>query len=141
MIDGGAGGDNTLNLQQGASASGMIAVNTYINFNHLNVQSGNWTINGVSTAQDATLSGAVAIFNNSASLGTGTTSSYGGSLQAGAAGLDISNNVMLYTGGLALQGTTGLKISGVISGDGALVKHDGGTNLNGDSLVAATRSH
>ncbi|KGR96197.1 autotransporter domain-containing protein [Burkholderia sp. ABCPW 111] len=129
IVDGGAGGNNTLLLQQaaGGPASGTIAVNNYINFNHLDVTSGAWTINGASSAQDATLSGGVAIIGNNASLGTGTITGNGGALQAGAAGLDVSNNVTLGAGGLTVQGATGLTLSGAISGGGALTKNGGGT--------------
>lgn len=154
VIDGGAGGDNTLKLQQGAELNGTIAINNYINFNHLKVESGNWTINGASTAQDAILmSNAAAIINSNGSLGIGTISSYGGRIQAGVAGLNISNNVTLYTSGLAVQGATDLKISGTISGDGVLVKNDGGTltlsgtntytggtSLNGGGLVVGSNT-
>ncbi|MBB6488514.1 autotransporter domain-containing protein [Rhizobium lusitanum] len=150
IVDGGAGGNNMLKLQQGVSANGTIAVNNYINFNHLNVQAGNWTINGASTAQDATLSGGVAIINDNASLGTGTITATGGALQAGTAGLDVSNNVALGAGGLTVQGATGLTLSGTVSGGGALTKNDGGTltlsgastytggtNLNGGGLIVS----
>ncbi|MFS8049625.1 autotransporter domain-containing protein [Rhizobium sp. BR 314] len=127
IVDGGAGGNNTLKLQQGTIANGTIAVNNYINFNHLNVQAGYWTINGASTAQDATLSGGVAIINDNASLGTGTITATGGALQAGTAGLDVSNNLALGAGGLTVQGATGVTLSGTVSGGGALTKNDGGT--------------
>ncbi|AOJ06751.1 autotransporter outer membrane beta-barrel domain-containing protein [Burkholderia mayonis] len=129
IVDGGAGGNNTLVLQQaaGGPATGAIAVNNYINFNHLDVTSGAWTISGASTAQDATLAGGVAIIGNNASLGTGTITGNGGALQAGTTGLDVSNNVTLGAGGLTVQGATGLTLSGVISGSGALTKNDSGT--------------
>ncbi|MDR5667809.1 hypothetical protein KPA97_65455, partial [Burkholderia cenocepacia] len=83
--------------------------------------------NGASTAQDATLTGGVAIINDNASLGTGTVTGNGGALQAGTAGLDVSNNVSLGAGGLTVQGATGLTLSGTVSGGGALTKNDGGT--------------
>ncbi len=75
-----AGGNNALMLQQaaGGPATGAIAVNNYINFNHLDVTSGAWTTSGASTAQDATLSGGVALIGNNASLGTGTITGNGG---------------------------------------------------------------
>ncbi|KWF08630.1 autotransporter domain-containing protein [Burkholderia ubonensis] len=153
IVDGGAGGNNTLVLQQGTSANGTIAVNNYINFNHLNVNTGNWTINGASTAQDATLGGGVAIINDNASLGTGTITATGGALQAGTAGLNVANNVTLTGGGLTVQGSTGLTLSGTVSGGGALTKNDGGTltltgannftggtNLNGGGLVVGNNT-
>ncbi len=62
----------------GGPATGAIAVNNYINFNHLDVTSGAWTTSGASTAQDATLSGGVALIGNNASLGTGTITGNGG---------------------------------------------------------------
>ncbi|PCE32533.1 autotransporter domain-containing protein [Burkholderia ubonensis] len=153
IVDGGAGGNNTLVLQQGTPANGTIAVNNYINFNHLNLTSGNWTINGASTAQDATLAGGVAIINNNASLGTGNITASGGALQAGTAGLNVANTVTLTGGGLTVQGATGLTLSGTVSGGGALTKNDGGTltlsgannftggtNLNGGGLVVGNNA-
>lgn len=59
-VDGGAGGNNTLTLQQAGSSAGTIDVSRYINFNLLNAQSGSWLISGASSASSASI-GASAI--------------------------------------------------------------------------------
>jgi len=123
VVDGGAGGNNTLSLQQGSGATGSIDNSSYINFNHLDVQSGNWTLSGASGATDATLgNGATAVIDNDASLGTGTINSSGGTIQAAVSGLTLSNDIDLAGSGLTVGGTTGLELSGTLSGGGALTK-------------------
>lgn len=151
-VDGGSGGNNTLHLAQatGGPAAGQVTMSNYINFNHLSLESGTWTLNGPSGALDATLaSTATAIVDNATSLGTGTITATGGALEAAAAGLNIANTISLGTGGLIAQGSNAFTLSGVLSGTGALTKtgtaaltltgantYSGGTNLNGGSLVA-----
>ncbi|WP_246792538.1 beta strand repeat-containing protein, partial [Burkholderia perseverans] len=130
IVDGGAGGDNTLSLQQGSGATGSIDNSSYINFNHLDVQSGTWTLSGASGATDATLgNGATAVIDNGASLGTGTINSNGGAIQASTSGLALSNDVSLTGNGLTVGGTTNLGLSGTISGGGALTQAGTGTLL------------
>ncbi|HWX01124.1 autotransporter-associated beta strand repeat-containing protein, partial [Collimonas sp.] len=159
-IDGGAGGNNTLLLQNaatgtgsGTGGSGTITSGTYINFQHLGMNSGSWTLSGAQTFQDATLNGGLAIFDNAASFGTGAISANGGAIQASAAGLNVANNIGLQGAGLTVQGANGLTLSGTINGTGGLTKNDagiltlngantysGGTNLNGGGLVLGNAS-
>lgn len=148
-VDGGAGGNNTLTLQQGFAATGSIDNGSYINFNHLDVQSGTWNLSGASSAWDATVgNGATAIINNSQSLGTGTITSNGGSIQSDLSGLTLSNDITVTGYGLNVSGVAGLEFSGSISGAGPLTKsgtgtltlsganlYTGGTNLNDGTLV------
>jgi outer membrane autotransporter protein len=148
-VDGGAGGNNTLTLQQGFAVTGTIDNGSYVNFSHLDVESGTWNLNGASSAWDAIVgNGATAIINNSQSLGTGTVVVNGGSIQSDVSGLTLSNNITATGSGLAISGGTGLELSGSISGAGTLTKsgtgtltltganlYTGGTNLNGGTLV------
>jgi outer membrane autotransporter protein len=155
VVDGGASGDNTLHLEQagGGPAAGSIAVGNYINFNHLSIDSGSWTLTGASTALDAILgSGATATINDADGLGTGNITSTGGAISA-AAILDLGNTVSLGTGGLTVTGSNALTMSGLVQGSGALTKsgagaltlaganlYTGGTNLNGGTLVVGNAS-
>ncbi|SAI05168.1 autotransporter [Bordetella ansorpii] len=130
FVDGGAGGDNTLSLQQGSEATGSIDNSRYINFNHLDVQSGFWTLSGASGATDATLgNGTTAVIDNAASLGTGSIVSNGGAIQASVSGLTLSNAISLTGSGLTVGGTANLGLSGTLSGSGALTQAGTGTLL------------
>ncbi|CAD6562021.1 hypothetical protein LMG27952_07658 [Paraburkholderia hiiakae] len=127
-VDGGAGGDNTLHLEQGNASSGAINLAYYLNFNHLDIAGGAWTLSGASTVADATIEGgATAIVNNSASLGTGTITANNGAIQSAASGLTVSNNIAIAAGGLGVTGNLDLALSGTISGSGSLTKSGGGT--------------
>uniref|UniRef100_UPI00163F5E2C beta strand repeat-containing protein n=1 Tax=Burkholderia gladioli TaxID=28095 RepID=UPI00163F5E2C len=148
-VDGGAGGNNTLTLQQGTSATGTINNGNYVNFNHLDVQSGTWTLSGASGAADATLgNGATAVVNNAASLGTGTINANGGAIQSATPGLTLSNNIGTSGAGLGVSGSASLNLSGTISGAGPVTQsgsgtltlsgnntYTGGTNLNAGTIV------
>jgi fibronectin-binding autotransporter adhesin len=142
-VDGGAGGNNTLSLQQGTALTGAISNANYLNFNHLDVQSGTWALNGASGVADATLgAGATAVIDNALSLGKGTVTSNGGALGAAVPGLSLANDVVLGTGGLTFTGANGLQLSGVISGGGDLTQTSGATLVlsgnnvyTGDSVV------
>jgi len=155
VIDGGAGGNNTLLLQNaatgtgsGSTGTGTIASGTYIDFQHLNVNSGTWTLNGSLGLTDSTLNGGVAVFDNSGAFGTGTITAAGGTVEASNSGLNVANNIALQTGGLTVQGANALTLSGGISGGGWLIKngpgtlnvtgansYSGGTILNAGSMV------
>ncbi|WP_246327031.1 autotransporter outer membrane beta-barrel domain-containing protein [Burkholderia guangdongensis] len=157
FVDGGFGGNNTLNLQQnpaaGSPANGTIAINTYGDFNHLNVQSGTWTIDGVSSATNASLTGGAAIVGNAGALGLGSITANGGALQAGSTGVNLGNAIALGAGGLTLNGANALGLGGTISGNGGLAQtgagtttlsgantYTGGTTLSGGGLIAGTGS-
>ncbi|MFM0305983.1 autotransporter-associated beta strand repeat-containing protein, partial [Paraburkholderia sediminicola] len=155
VIDGGVGGNNTLLLQNaatgtgsGTTGTGTIASGTYIDFQHLKLNSGTWTLTGSLGLTDFTLNGGVAVFDNSGAFGTGGITAGGGAIQASTGGLNVANNVELQAGGLTVQGTNALTLSGGISGTGGLIKngsgtltataantYSGGTALNAGSLV------
>lgn len=128
QVDGGAGGNNRLVLQNaggiggGTGSTGTASSATYVNFNNLTVNSGTWTLQGPLVSGSTTLNGGVARFNNNATFGSGVLTSNGGTIEASNAGLNISNLVSLGAAGLTVQGTNGTTLSGVISGSGGLVK-------------------
>ncbi|WP_144637440.1 autotransporter-associated beta strand repeat-containing protein [Bordetella genomosp. 13] len=148
-VDGGAGGNNTLSLQQGAAATGTINNGNYVNFNHLDVQSGTWNLDGASSALDATLgNGATAIVNNTASLGTGTITANGGAIQSATPGLTLGNDITATGNGLGVTGSSSMTLAGTISGGGTVTQsgtgtltlsganvYTGGTALNAGTLV------
>lgn len=127
MVDGGAGGNNTLTLQQGVAAVGTIDNTRYLNFNHLDVQSGVWSLTGASGASDASLgNGTTAVIYDALSLGTGTITSNGGTIQAGVSGLTLANGISA-SNGFVVFGPNDLEISGIISGTSSLTKLGSGT--------------
>ncbi|MGV7246721.1 ESPR-type extended signal peptide-containing protein [Caballeronia sp. M23-90] len=125
VVDGGLGGNNTLVLQNtatgtgaGTTGTGTVASGTYIDFQHLKVNSGTWTLNGpLGGLADTTLAGGVAGFNDNASFGSGALTSAGGTIQANSGGLNVANDATLQAGGLTVQGTNALTMSGVLSAD------------------------
>lgn len=152
-VDGGAGGTNSLILQNpvgvggGTTGVGTASSATYVNFNNLTLNSGTWTLQGPLVSGATTLNGGVAQFNNSATFGSGVITSNGGILQASNAGLNIGNMISLGAGGVTLQGTNATTLSGVISGSGGLTKlgvgqlnlsaantYLGNTTLNGGTV-------
>ncbi|CAI8940665.1 fibronectin-binding autotransporter adhesin [Pseudomonas sp. IT-P176] len=154
QVDGGAGGNNNLILQNpigsggGASGVGTASSVNYINFNNLRLDSGTWTLEGPLVSGSSTLNGGVALFNNNATFGSGALTVNGGILQASSPGLNLSNPITLGINGAVLQGGNGVTLSGVIAGTGALVKSGngdltldgintfhGGTTLNVGNLI------
>lgn len=161
LVDGGAGGSNTLALKNaitggfGTTGAGTISSASYVNFSNLIVDSGTWTLSGpvLSGTTNTALNGGVLIFNNAAGLGTGTVTGNGGTLQAGAANLALSNAVVLAGGGLTVAGGNTLALNGVVSDSGALTKRGtgvlslgasntylGGTFLEGGTLQVVNGS-
>ncbi|SDY01337.1 autotransporter-associated beta strand repeat-containing protein [Pseudomonas kuykendallii] len=147
VIDGGAGGNNTLVLQNSASGSGSgitgngsASAGTYINFNNLTVNSGTWDLGGALVSGQTTLNGGLARFDNSASFGSGTMTVNGGALQASATGLSLNNNVTL-NGTLGIQGANNFTLGGVLSGNGGLTKSDAGVlTLAGSNSYSGSTS-
>lgn len=142
VVDGGAGGNNTLVLQNVLPSSGTgsgtggavtsLSSGTYINFQHLRVNSGTWNLQGPLVSGDATLNGGLVNFNNGGVFGTGAVSANGGAIAASAGGLVLANNMTLGTGGLTIAGTNNFTLSGAFSGSGGLTQSSSGvTTLTG----------
>ena len=142
VVDGGAGGNNTLVLQNVLPSSGTgsgtggavttISSGTYINFQHLQVNSGTWTLQGPLVSGDATLNGGLVNFNNGGVFGTSAVSANGGAMGSSTGGVTIANNFTLGAGGLTAAGTNNFTLSGVLSGAGGLTQSGSGiTTLTG----------
>jgi len=135
QIDGGAGGNNTLVLQNvvagpGSGTGGTVtaaSANTYVNFQHLTVNSGTWNLQGALVSGDATLNGGLANFDNGAAFGSGAITANGGGIGASTNGLTLGNAITLNAGGLTASGANNFTLSGVLSGSGALTKNGTGT--------------
>ena len=143
IIDGGANGNNTLLLQNGANSgttgSGTASADVYKNFSNLTVNSGTWTTAG-STAlltgatTQTTLNGGVLNVHSSTALGAGQIIANGGALGVAGSGTTaaLTNGITLGANGLAVTGDNSLTLSGNIAGGGRLVKSGAGTlTLNG----------
>ncbi|KTF32087.1 hypothetical protein LMG920_14250, partial [Xanthomonas vesicatoria] len=130
VVDGGAGGTNTLILQNsatgtgsGVTGAGVASTDQYINFGSLRVNSGTWALGGASNFGNSVLNGGVLQFALPAQLGTAITAN-GGTLEATAAGLTLApaGGITLATGGLTVQGANALTIGSTLTGTGALTK-------------------
>ncbi|MFJ3483579.1 autotransporter-associated beta strand repeat-containing protein [Pseudomonas sp. NPDC090202] len=130
IVDGGAGGNNTLVLRNsgnsGSTGTGTISSANYINFNNLTLNSGTWTLQGPVVSGSSTLNGGLAQFDSATTFGSGLLTSNGGSIQALNSGLTLGNQISLGTGGLTVAGANALTLGGVIAGTGPLIKTDGG---------------
>ncbi|VVE22383.1 Extracellular serine protease [Pandoraea terrae] len=149
-VDGGAGGNNTLLLQDSVSGpgsgnggTGMLDAKRYLNFNQVIVNSGTWTISGALAVQTADLNGGVAIIDNPAGLGNGIVIADAGTLSSGVDGLTLTNDVMIANGGLTIDGRYDLVLAGTLSGAGALTKDgpaaitlSGANTYTGDTVIA-----
>ncbi|WAI81703.1 MULTISPECIES: autotransporter domain-containing protein [Achromobacter] len=139
-VDGGAGGNNTLALQNGtgsgAGGSGSIAGDTYRNFSNLIVDSGTWTVSGplLTGSTSTTINDGVLTLIDTLALGAGQITANGGTLQSGSVGLVLGNDLALQSGSLTLAGAQPLTLSGQLSGTGNLVKTGTGvTTLSGNN--------
>ncbi|WP_236349199.1 beta strand repeat-containing protein, partial [Pseudomonas lactis] len=155
QVDGGAGGSNSLILENttgvggGSTGTGSASSANYVNFNNLAINSGTWTLQGPLVSGSTTLNGGVAQFNNNSTFGSGVLTSNGGAIEATTNNLTLANLMTLGTGGLTVQGAaTGLTLSGLISGTAGLNKagtgelilsgantFQGGTTLNAGTLT------
>jgi autotransporter-associated beta strand protein len=137
VVDGGAGGNNTLVLQNVLPSSGTgsgtggavtsLSSGTYINFQHLLVNSGTWNLQGPLVSGDATLNGGLVNFNHGSVFGTSAVNANGGAIAASIGGLTLANNITLGAGGLTTAGTNNFTLSGVFSGSGGLTQSGTGT--------------
>ncbi len=135
-VDGGAGGNNTLTLQQsGGTPEGTIDVSKYINFNLLDIRNGTWNLSGASSVVSAVVgNGAAVNLGNSGALGIGTVVFDGGRMTSLSPSLTLANDISLQRGGiaggvegLAVSGIYDLTLNGAISGVGSLGKSGSGT--------------
>ncbi|WP_287915282.1 autotransporter-associated beta strand repeat-containing protein [Comamonas sp.] len=134
IVDGGAGGSNTLALQNaigggaGSGGSGTIFAANFLNFSNLLVQSGSWTVSGALLTGATTstrLSGGALWVNNSGVFGTGIVNASGATLSSFATStlilandINLKVNALSGINGLTVSGSNNITLSGVISGDG-----------------------
>ena len=145
IIDGGANGNNTLVLQNGANSgatgTGTASADVYKNFSNLTVNSGTWTTAGstallTGTTTQTTLNGGLLNVHSNTALGSGQIIANGGALGVAGTGTTaaLTNGITLGASGLALTGDNNLTLSGAIVGGGALSKSGAGTlALNGSN--------
>lgn len=144
-VNGGAGGGNTLVLQNVLPSAGTgsgtggavtgISGGAYINFQNLRVNSGSWYLTDGPLANGGNVElngGAVQIANN-AVLGTGTVSANGGAIGT-TADVTLANNFVLGAQGLTVLNNNPITLTGVVSGTGALM-------LSGSSTVTLSGSN
>ncbi|MBS0341063.1 MAG: autotransporter outer membrane beta-barrel domain-containing protein [Proteobacteria bacterium] len=136
QVDGGAGGNNTLVLQNAVGGTGSgtggtvttVSSGTYVNFQHLTVNSGTWNLQGALVSSDATLNGGLVNFDSDANFGgSSSITANGGAIAASTAGSTLGKNFTLNAGGLTASGSNSFTLSGVLSGVGTLTKNGSGT--------------
>ncbi|MGC7404479.1 autotransporter-associated beta strand repeat-containing protein [Pandoraea pneumonica] len=158
VVDGGAGGTNSLVLNNSANNNTAVGNGTfngasYVNFSQATVNGGTWTMNGPLAVTTSTLNGGLAIFNDPGSFGTGTLVVNGGGVQAASTGLALTLPVTLGANGLTVSGSNPLTLGGVLSGNGSVSHtgtgsltlngtntYTGGTSLSSGTLVAGNNS-
>ncbi len=140
-VDGGAGGGNTLVLQNVAPSSGVgsgtggpltpISGTSYVNFQNLRINSGTWELQDAPLASggSVSLNGGLAILAHGGMLGAGPIHANGGAIAvSGSSGTPgIANDFVLGSGGLTATGANGLTLSGTLSGAGGLTLTGSGT--------------
>ncbi|MCI3206280.1 MULTISPECIES: autotransporter-associated beta strand repeat-containing protein [Pandoraea] len=158
VVDGGAGGNNSLVLRNSANnatttGTGTLSGTSYVNFSRATVNGGTWTLQGPLSVTSTTLNGGLAIFDNAGSFGTGTLTVNGGAMQAASAGLTITLPTTLGANGLAVSGTNPLTLGSTVTGTGGVSlsgtarltlagtnDYAGGTSLTGGTLVAGSNA-
>ncbi|QHE90867.1 transporter [Pandoraea fibrosis] len=158
IIDGGAGGTNSLvlrNSANNASTTGTGTLNgaSYQNFSQATVNGGTWTLHGPLAVTSTTLNGGLAIFDDPGSFGTGSLTINGGAMQAANASLGIALPVSLGTNGLTVSGANPLTLSNTVTGSGGVSltgtgsltlagnnTYAGGTSLTSGTLIAGSNT-
>lgn len=133
-VDGGAGGNNTLVLQNVVAGPGSgiggtetsASSATYINFQHLTVNSGTWDLQGALVSGNATLNGGLVSFNNGANFGSAPITANGGAIKASISGLTLGHAITINAGGLTVMGSNDFTLSGMLAGSGGLTQSGSG---------------
>ena len=161
QIDGGAGGSNTLVLQNavagpGSGTTGPVTFAsgaTYINFQHLIVNSGTWNLQGALVSGDTVLNGGLANFDSDTNFGSAPIVANGGAIGASVSGATLGKAITINAGGLTAQVDNDFTLSGALSGGGALTTsrtaagtgtltlnaaatYTGDTNVGGNTTLA-----
>ncbi|MDR3399432.1 MAG: ESPR-type extended signal peptide-containing protein, partial [Pandoraea sp.] len=158
VVDGGAGGNNSLVLRNSANNASTTGTGTfngasYLNFSQATVSGGTWTLHGPLAVTSTTLNGGLAIFDDPGSFGTGSLTVNGGAMQAASAGLSIALPVTLGANGLTVSGANPLTLSNTVTGNGGVSltgtssltllginTYSGGTSLTSGTLIAGSNS-
>jgi outer membrane autotransporter protein len=161
IVDGGTlNNGNTLHLTNsstgngsGTAGTGSIDANQYLNFNHLEVTGGTWSLTN-QLFKAGTINPTVELNGGllkvgSAGLADASITADGGGLGTLAGGATLSNDISLGTNGLSVvTDADAMTLSGVLAGNGSLTKsgdanltltgintYTGPTNLNGGTLT------
>ncbi|MDU0342401.1 autotransporter-associated beta strand repeat-containing protein [Bosea rubneri] len=145
IVDGGLGGANTLVLgRDPGQATGSLTLGNYINFGTLQIQNGDWSLTGATTASSVSLMGGTAIVGGPAPFGSLTIQADGGGIDSSVAGLTLANAIAIGSGGLTGRTSNSYVLSGVLSGTGGLTKTGAGTltltatnTYTGDTVINA----
>ncbi|WP_066473305.1 autotransporter-associated beta strand repeat-containing protein [Bosea sp. WAO] len=145
IVDGGLGGANTLVLgRDPGQPTGSLTLGNYINFDTLQIQNGDWSLTGATTASSVSLMGGTAMVGSAAPFGSLTIQADGGGLDSSVAGLNLTNAIAIGSGGLTGKASNSYVLSGVLSGAGGLTKTGAGTltltganTYTGDTVINA----
>jgi fibronectin-binding autotransporter adhesin len=142
FVDGGAAGNNTLRLQNAASGgdatatgTGALAMDKYLNFQHVAVTGGTWALSGAATlaTADFKFSGGLVQFSAATAFGAANLIGGGGAIEPTADGIVLANAVSL-PGRLTVRGARDLTLSGAIAGAARLIQDGTGiTRVTGDN--------